>query len=91
MQFLKIPSNTLFLFLKNAKNKIKKGKIVYWGRNAQPGNSGISMVKDQEPMIVPGLENHKVIALATSSNCALFATEENKLFFIHTKTTKTEK
>ena len=49
------------------------------------------MVKDQEPMIVPGLENEKMIALACGYNCALFATEENKLFFIHTKTTDTEK
>ena len=40
-------------------------------------------MKDQEPMIVPGLENENVIALAVGNNCALFATEENKLFFIH--------
>ena len=42
-------------------------------------------MKNKEPMIVPGLENEVVVALAAGNYCALFATEEGKLFFIHVK------
>ena len=43
------------------------------------------MMKNKEPMIVPGLENEVIVALAVGAGSALFATEEGKLFFIHVK------